>query len=106
MTILPFANYQLKVFKLIKSGRVSNYQTTSSIIIKANLQQATLEETVLGLNSNPTGREWTIRTGDIDKIEVNDKLVDQDGNVFFVKAVQKFRNLIKHDQILGVQDGV
>lgn len=105
MTV-PFANYQLKVFKLIKSGRVSSYTATSSVIIKANLQQATLEEVMLGLNSNPTGREWTIRTSDINQVEVNDKLIDQDGGVYFVKAVQRFRNLVKHDQILGVQDGV
>lgn len=105
MTV-PFANYQLKVFKLTKSGRISKYSASSTAIIKANMQQATLEEVALGLNSAPTGREWTIRTSNINQVEVNDQLIDQDGSVYFVKAVQKFRNLVKHDQILGVQDGV
>lgn len=101
-----FENHKLNVFKLLKSGRVSSYETASSVIIKANIQQATAEEVVLGLNSNPTGREWTIRTSDINKVEINDKLVDQDGVIYFVKSIQKFHNLVKHDQILGVQDGV
>jgi hypothetical protein len=103
---IPFANHQLKVYKLIKNGRVSSYSQTEAATIRANIQQSTFEEVTLGLNSNPTGREWTIRTGSIGVVEVDDKLVDVDGSTYFVKSVQRLHNLIKHDQLMGVQDGI
>lgn len=104
---VPLSDHTIKVFKPIKTGRSSEYSKEPSAEFTANIQQASFAEVAEGLNSNPTGREWTIRGNTLDTVKQGDKLIDENGVIYIAKYVVPYKNgYLDYIQILGVQDGI